>query len=282
MSTSTFYPNGQQLISSALTITALNSFLQALIAQSLGIILPTAWLGGPGPLVATGNTITGSTTISNVVPGGAYQGCMINGPGIPLSSGITAASGSTITILAPATATATGVPLTILDPQAWQKVRIAWQQRGQPGFLFGSDVATIRCTEVEVDYNKTRNLTTTANDGVSVTQTYTYQRTWRIFLSLYGPNGFDNARMLKSALLLDWTHDILASLNLYCVPAFSRTIRVPELVDGQWQERSDWEFLLNEGITEHIVTATVASVEIETFVGQDGESVEISDRTFPL
>jgi hypothetical protein len=276
MSTQTYYPNGQVLTSSALTVANLNSALQGLIAQSLGLILPTA------PLMVTGTTEVGSTTITEVSAGGAYPGCVITGDGVPLGAGIVNVVGSTITLLAPATAASAGVALTIYDSNPWAKVRIAWSQRGQPGFLFASDIATIRLSEVDVEYNKIRNLTTTSNDGVSVTQTYTYQRTWRCFLSFYGPNGFDNSRMLKSALLLDWTHDLLATLNVYVVPGFSRTIRAPELVDGQWAERSDWDFFLNEGVTETIVTPTVASVEVQTFVGTDGVSIEVSDQTFDV
>lgn len=270
----TYYPDGQVLTSTALSISGANLILQALIAQALGIIIPTV------PVVCTGDTVTGSNVIANVSQGGAYPGCLIEGVGIPLGMGIAGVDGTTITILAPATATATEVALQILDPNAWQKVRIAWQQRGQPGFRFAENVATLRLTEQDQDYNRIRNLTSTANDGYSITDIYTYQRTWRCYLSFYGPNGFDSARMLKSALFLDWAREILAGWNLYPIPAFKATVRTPELIDGQWQERSDWDFLLNEGITETCVTPTVASVEVQAFVGSGGVSVELSDQTF--
>jgi hypothetical protein len=274
--TTTYFPNGQSLISSALSITVLNSLLQGLIAQMIGVIIPTA------PLLIAGDITAGSSTVVNVAQGGAYQGCIIAGAGIPLGNGISAVGTGTIQILAPATVTATQVSFSVYDPNAWQKCRIAWQQRGQPGFSFGSDVVTIRVTEVEVEYNKTRNLTDTANDGFSITQTFTYQRTWRCFLSLYGPNGFDNARIIKSALFLDWSRDTLAVQNLYCLPDFARTVRVPELVDGQWAEMSSWEFQMNEGITEVITTPTVASVDVQTFIGANDQSVEIFDQTFSV
>lgn len=83
---------------------------------------------GPCPALTrgTGNTTTGSTTLTNVVNlPNAQNGQMIVGAGVPLGAKITAGAGtSSVTLSAAATATATGVVLTASDPYYSQAVRI--------------------------------------------------------------------------------------------------------------------------------------------------------------
>jgi hypothetical protein len=246
--------------------------MQSLIAQMIGLIVPT------DPLVVVGTLTQGSDQVTNVTPGGYYKDCSISGESIPLGSGILQVTGTTITMTAPATADGQ-VTITITDPNVYAKVRVAWQQKGQPGFSFKEDICTIRCTEVEQDYNSIRNVVPTYNGDGTVTQAYEYQRTWEIYLSFYGPNGFDNARVIKSAMFLDWAAGILSASNLYVIPDFYRTIRAPELVDEQWAERSDWKFLVNEGIVETTTISQGASVEIQTYLGTNGENQLIADIT---
>jgi hypothetical protein len=91
---------------------------------------------GPCPAISrgTGDTTTGSTTLTNVNLPDAQSGQLIIGAGIPVGAKITAGAGtSTVTFVAPgnptpagppATATASGVALTASDPYFPQAVRI--------------------------------------------------------------------------------------------------------------------------------------------------------------
>ncbi len=79
----------------------------------------------PALIDGSGDTTTGSTTISNVSLPGTEIGQMLVGSGIPLGARITAGAGtSTLTISAAATATAAGVALQASDPRYTQAVRI--------------------------------------------------------------------------------------------------------------------------------------------------------------
>lgn len=64
----------------------------------------------------TGNTTAGSATVTNVSPANIFGGWGITGPGIPLGTAASAynSSANTITLSKPATATATGVSMTIV------------------------------------------------------------------------------------------------------------------------------------------------------------------------
>ncbi len=113
------------------------------------------------------------------------------------------------------------------DPLAYSKVRVGWN--AQPGFALTDDICSIRATEADDEYNRIRDRQVAPNNSTGVYLTDTFTRVWQAHLTLYGPNSFDHARLIKSALLLDWTHDTLAASNLYLVTYLPATRRVPEL-----------------------------------------------------
>jgi hypothetical protein len=106
----------------------------------------------------------------------------------------------------------------------------------------------------------------------------TWTRIWQATFSLYGPNGFDRARLLKSAMTLDFTHDTLLASNLIVVPEFTATTRAPELFEGQWWDRSDVRLKLYELVTETLVVPSMASVETK-FYTEHGLLADIT-KTF--
>ena len=149
-------------------------------------------------------------------------------------------------------------------PQSNYGVRTAWQTQGAPAWTITDDIVFIECTEDDGEYNKIRDSLLTTNDNVSVTKNFEYTRIWRVMFVARGPNSFDNVRLIKSSLLLDFINDTLAASNLYLVTALGNGIRVPELVEGQWWERVDLAIQFYEQVNESIVIPSVASVEIST------------------
>ena len=190
MSRVTVFPNGQTLTSGALTQTAINTLLQVLTCQMLGI-----------------------------------------DPSIDLT--------------------------------AYSKVRLDWPTGGAPGWGIGDDVAFIRTTEEDDVYNRLRDRVIGPLNSTVLNSTDTYTRVWRVSYSFYGPNSFDNARLLKSSLLsLDFAHDTLANANLYLVTDIPATTRNPEKYQGQWWERCDLSVKLNELITETLTVSSIQSAEV--------------------
>lgn len=61
---------------------------------------------------------------------------------------------------------------------------------------------------------------------------------------------------------MDWSHDILAALNLYAVLDIQDPRRLPEKSNGQWFERVDFTCRFNEGVEEVTSTPSIASVEV--------------------
>jgi hypothetical protein len=166
-------------------------------------------------------------------------------------------------ILQPVLTGALGIQFT--DPLAQSTIRKAWQTGGAPAFGITDNIVSVQLTEEENEYDKIRDVSYQNNDQTTLNKTYSYTRVWRVLLVSRGPSGYDNLRVIKSALLLDWAHDTLAASDLYVVPAFRATLRVPEFSDGQVWERSDFNFSLYEGITESTVINAVASVEVKVY-----------------
>lgn len=155
-------------------------------------------------------------------------------------------------------------PISPLDP-VYGLVRIGWQQQGQPTQKITEDITYLRATEEDEDINRTRDFeyVDSGNDTEDVVELTTYTRVWKIFWTIYGPNSFDRARMLRSALLSYNVHDLLAASNLYLVTSVAAPRRVPELRNGQWWERVDFEARFNEGTVEAPLVPTATSVDID-------------------
>lgn len=165
-------------------------------------------------------------------------------------------------------------PLIIPDQKSpiYSQVRVGWQTLGQPSEDVATDIAYIRCVEVDDEYNRTRDVATVANPAdpeplspTTVLQVTTYIRVWKTFWVLIGPNSFDRTRQIKSGLFTQAIHDVFAvlGLQLYLVTDLEAARRVPEQRgSGQWWERVDFEAKFNELVFESVVIPLAASVEV--------------------
>lgn len=159
------------------------------------------------------------------------------------------------------------------DAKAYSKVRIGWI--AQPTFGRDEDICTIRVTESDGGWT-VRDRKVDVNDGSTVKLVDTYVRVWSAAYSFYGPTGFDNARLLKSAVRMDWNHDQLAEAGLYLVSEVKPTTRAPELFEGQWWDRSDCVLTFNELVTETITAASIASAEVLLYSQLYGRQADIT------
>lgn len=162
------------------------------------------------------------------------------------------------------------------DTAAYSKVRIDFPTKGDPAWGIGDDVCLIKAIEEDSAYNRVRDRVLAPNDETTVLATDTYVRVWRVTWTFYGPNSFDHARLLKSALFsFDFAHDALLASNLVCVTDFPAPMRAPELFQGQWWERTDFSLRLNEAVTETVTIPTIASAEVQLWTAKG----EVADLT---
>lgn len=145
----------------------------------------------------------------------------------------------------------------LFDSSAYAVVRTSWVQQGQPSQTIDEDVVYIRAIEVDDQYNRVRDVTY-PDPLIELTQ---YTRVWEVHWTVYGPNSFDHARMIRSGLFTQAIHDQLAP-QLYLVTDPSAPLRVPELQDDQWWERVDFNARFNEFVTESRTSQSVVSTEV--------------------
>jgi hypothetical protein len=155
------------------------------------------------------------------------------------------------------------------DP-AYSSVRTSWPPAGQPAFTASDNVAFLAARlKTDHQYGQVRDVQVTEGaTTASVVQNIVYTRVWEVRWTIYGPNSFDTARLIKDALIsAEWTLYQLGSSNLFLSPDDGDPLYVPEEhpVRGQWWPRTDYVALFNEQVNETITTPSVRSVEIEVF-----------------
>lgn len=198
---------------------------------------------------------------------------MTQAPLIPKTAEIVF-QGATISML--------GLPV---QPSSYETVQVSWQQEGQPAYGITDDRLFIQATLVDDEYNRVRDAQILVNpdddSGNTVIKRTTYIRVWECFWEMRGPNSFDNARQVHSALLdNDFIDYFLAAFQLAMVTDPPAPRRAPENKDGQWWDRSDFECRFNELVTEDQIIGTVSSVEIVTYVPTSTQP--ISDVTVAI
>lgn len=199
------------------------------------------------------------------------------------------------------------------DPNAYAKVRSAWQSLGEPAWERTEQICVMQAVEEDDQYNRIRDTQAftlhgsgagvggagidgfgnTVDQGIgagiggagiggfgsnpvitSVGQIITYTRVWRVSWNFYGDNSFDQARLIRDAMFLDWTAQELSLSNLYLVTDVGRVVYIPELFQGQWFKRSDISMRLNEAVTDTIVVNAIESAEVIGYTN-DGEVFDI-------
>lgn len=294
---SQFSPLGISSAEAFGTPTIVGSFVFALGGISSGEVF-----GGPG--LSGGEswlTLTGIPSAEAFGPVVLGQPLFLQAPSIPSAEGlfspritpakpvrvITFPNGQVLTSMA-LTPQAINITLQTLtcwmlgcdpasDPQAYYKVRLEWPTQGQPAWDINEDICFLRATEEDGEYNKIRDRKLSYQDSISLESTDTYTRIWRVSWSFYGPNSFDNARQVKSALMsLDFVSDQLADMSLYLDTQLTATTRNPEKFGSQWWERTDLSVRMNELVTESLTVSTIASAEVILIENDRGQVADIT------
>jgi hypothetical protein len=138
-----------------------------------------------------------------------------------------------------------------LDPTLQEnqnKVRLAWPTAGSPAWKINEDIVFIRITPIDDKMARTQDILYNTNASDYALKSVGYTRVHKIDWTLYGPNSYDNADLIRSKILNnDYLVDFSA-YNLYLVPDVPMPVRLPELYNGQWWERSDFSASYNETV----------------------------------
>jgi hypothetical protein len=161
-----------------------------------------------------------------------------------------------------------------INPVDPSKVRVDWQQQGQPDVALPTqDSCYISCVTQDVDYSRVRDRTYDGDSTAPINETWVYTRGWRVEWALYGPNSFDRARQVHSALFQDYFNDAFATSNLYPVLEPAEPVRLPIEHNAQWYDSSQFHCVFYEQITETIQSPVATSVEVKVYDGSPDDPV---------
>ena len=133
------------------------------------------------------------------------------------------------------------------------KVRIAWPTCGAPAWKITDDVVFIRVNNADDPITRQRDVEYSSIDADTANKKVHYTRVHSIKWILYGPNSFDNAETVRNGLYLPQFKEGLAKNNLYLITDVPAPVRIPELFNGQWWERTDLTAAFN-GMVVRITT----------------------------
>lgn len=125
-------------------------------------------------------------------------------------------------------------------------VRKAWPTKGAPAWGIDEDIAFIRVTPIDNKLARNQDILITDLDEFTGTHETGYTRTHKVDWTLYGPNSYDNADLIRFNLFSDEYTAQLSINNLHLVTDVPMPQRSPELYNGQWWERTDFSAIYNE------------------------------------
>jgi hypothetical protein len=143
------------------------------------------------------------------------------------------------------------------------KVRISWPSAGAPAFKITDDVTFIQITPVNDPIVQQHDVEYSSKDSSTAYRKAAYTRVHQVRWTLYGPNSFDNADLLRHGLFLFDYFEYLAAQNIYLITYVQSPVRAPELFNGQWWERTDLYANFNEGVQRVSEVPYITSTNVQ-------------------
>ena len=168
-----------------------------------------------------------------------------------------------------------GLDMTKAENQG--KVRLAWPTSGAPSWKISEDIVFLRVTPIDDKVARTLNISynTQEEDNEYLKKKIGYTRVHKIDFTLYGPNSYDNADLIRYSLLDPHLFKTeFKAKNIFVIPDIPMPTRLPELYNAQWWERTDFSATFNEGVVREQQTPFIKSVEIE-LITDKGQTIDI-------
>lgn len=146
------------------------------------------------------------------------------------------------------------------------KVRIAWQTGGLPSWKIGEDVVFLRITPVDDRMARQQNIIFNPDekDKTYARKQTGYTRVHKVDWTLYGPNSYDNADMIRH-LIFDYDYmKKFKKKNLFLITDVPMPTRLPEYYNGQWWERTDFSATFNEAVIRESKVPYITGADVKT------------------
>lgn len=149
-------------------------------------------------------------------------------------------------------------------PTGKGKVRKTWPTGGAPSWKIEEDIVFLRITPIDDKLARQLNIIYDPNkdDNTIADKKIGYTRVHKIDWTLYGPNSYDNADIIRN-LIFDFDYMLeMKKKNLFLVTDVSMPTRLPELYNSQWWERTDFSATFNEAVIRESKVPYISSADI--------------------
>lgn len=146
-------------------------------------------------------------------------------------------------------------------PENQGKVRFAWPTSGSPGWSIDEDIVFLRITPQDDRIARIFDTVFNTEDSDYALKETGYTRVHKVDWTLYGPNAYDNADKIRFKVLSKEYFEDFKVNNLFLITDVTMPVRLPELFNGQWWERVDFQASYNELV--------VRRSQLPYFVGTD-------------
>lgn len=141
-------------------------------------------------------------------------------------------------------------------------VRTSWPVGGAPAWKQNEDVVFIKIIEIDNPINRQRDRFYSKNDDETANETVNYTIAYQLNLTIYGPNSFTNAHIIKNGFFTQDVRKAFSANKLFLVPDIANASRIPELFQGNWWERVDLAIPFNCQVTFNDVVNYIDSAKI--------------------
>jgi hypothetical protein len=151
-----------------------------------------------------------------------------------------------------------------LDPTAPDnqgKIRLAWPTTGAPAWKISDDIVFLRITPQDDKLTRQQDIIYNPNDDLNTTKETGYTRVHKVDWTLYGPNSYDNADLIRFNIFKEDYSNILKTNNLFLITDVPMPVRLPELYNGQWWERTDFNATFNEMVVRRETVPYINSTD---------------------
>lgn len=134
------------------------------------------------------------------------------------------------------------------EKDSYSKVRVAWGTNGSPDWKIDEDICFIRITTLDSNSARDQDIIYKeyGEDKTKLKEEIAYTRVHNINFCLYGPNSYDNADKIRYSLMKNEIIRELNTINLHLGDKIPMPVRLPELFNGRWWDRTDFNATYNE------------------------------------
>lgn len=141
-------------------------------------------------------------------------------------------------------------------------VRVSYPNAGSPAWKQQEDICFLKCIEIDDPINRQRDTEYQKIDEATANKQTGYTRVFAISFTVYGPNSYNNCRKIKDSLFSETNRFTLAAKQLFMIPDFKPTSRIPELFQGNWWERVDLTINFNNLVLINETVNYIESAEV--------------------